>query len=166
MKKINYNLLFKGLLISCLTFVGGFFLPNSTLNDDLKMFEILLASFGVALTLFTFTQGIVQNCKSSFLLSVKKGKDYLIDKFNGLDNIVKELQEDVLGLLIVTSTFGFVALFFGSITNDVWQEILSYFKYLSLFVSFFLILDLVLSMFKLIQINAELNKIAARDREN
>ena len=75
-------------------------------------------------------------------------------------------KEDVLGLLIVTSTFGFVALFFGSITNDVWQEILSYFKYLSLFVSFFLILDLVLSMFKLIQINAELNKIAARDREN
>lgn len=166
MKRVNYNLLFKGLLILCLTFIGGFFLPNSLLTDNLKMFEMLFASFGVSLTLFTFIQGIVQNCKSSFLISVKKSKEYLLDKFKGLDNIVKELQEDVLGLLIFTSLFGLVALFFGHIENEVFQEILSYIKYFVLFVAFFLILDLVLSMFKLIQINSELNKIAAMDREN
>ena len=165
MKRINYNLLFKGLLICCFTFLGGFFIPNSLLSDNLKIFEILLTVFGIVLTLFTFIQGIVQNCKSSFLLSVRKDKDYLIEKFEGLDDIVKELKDDVLGLLGVVALFGFVSLFFGHITNEVWQEILSYFKFLIIFATFFLVLDLVLTMFKLIQINAELNKIAAKERE-
>lgn len=165
MKKINYNLLFKGLLIVFLTFMGGFFLPNLLLTDNLKLFEILLVIFGIALTLFTFVQGIIQNCKSSFLSSVKKGKDYLIAKFRGLDDIVKELQSDVFGILLITVLFGFVALFFGHISYEIWQEILSYFKYFIVFTTFFLVLDLVLTMFKLIQVNAELNIIAVNERD-
>lgn len=165
MKKINYNLLFKLLLIAILTFFAGFFLPNQLLADNTAIFEMLLAVFGVALTLFTFIQGIVQNCKSSFLAAVKKEKQYLIDKFNGLDSIVKELKEDVLGLLLVLLCYGFIALFFGSIDNCIWQEIFQYVKYCVVFINVFMVLDLVLTMFKLIEINAELNKIAVIERE-
>ena len=77
MKKINYNLLFKLLLISMLTFFAGFFLPKNLITNAFSIFEVLLVVFGVALTLFTFIQGVVQNCKNNFLSSEKKGKDYI-----------------------------------------------------------------------------------------
>jgi hypothetical protein len=95
----------------------------------------------------------------------QKEKQYLIDKFNGLDSIVKELKEDVLGLLLVLLCYGFIALFFGSIDNCIWQEIFQYVKYCVVFINVFMVLDLVLTMFKLIEINAELNKIAVIERE-
>ena len=166
MKKINYNLLFKGLVIFVMTFFAGYFLPDNWLSDRAKIFEVLLTVFGVALTLFTFIQGIVQDCKSSFLVSVKKDKAYLIEKFNGLDCIVKELKEDVLVILITMFFYGFIILFFGHITNQIWQQILVYFTYFIVFLTAFLIFDIVLTMFKLIEINAELNKIAVIEREN
>ncbi len=166
MKKINYNLLFKGLTLSVMTFFAGYFLPNNWLSDRTKIFEVLLTVFGVALTLFTFIQGIVQDCKSSFLVSVKKDKNYLLEKFEGLDLIVKELKEDVLWLLVSMFLFGFVMLFFSHITNQIWQQILVYFTYFTIFLTAFLVIDIVLTMFKLIEINAHLNKIAVVEREN
>ncbi|MBR3685693.1 MAG: hypothetical protein IKL86_05425 [Clostridia bacterium] len=166
MRKINYNLLFKLLLIAMLTFFAGFFLPKNLISNAFSIFEVLLVVFGVALTLFTFIQGVVQNCKNNFLSSVNKGKDYLLDKFNGLDEIVKELKGDVFNLLIILLGFGFVALFFGQIENVVWQEVFNYLKYLVIFLNVFLIFDLVMTMFKLIEINAELNKIAIKDKED
>lgn len=166
MKKINYNLLFKGLAISVMTFFAGYFLPDNWLSDRTKIFEVLLTVFGVALTSFTFIQGIVQDCKSSFLVSVNKDKKYLLEKFEGLDYIVKELKEDVLWLLVSMFLFGFVMLFFSHIMNQIWQQILVYFTYFTIFLTALLVIDIVLTMFKLIEINAHLNKIAVMEREN
>lgn len=165
MKKINYNLLCKILVISVLTFFSGYFLPENYLSDQTKIFEMLITIFGVALTVFTFIQGIVQNCKSSFLVSVKKEQSYLIQKFEGLDAIVKELKGDVWGLLLIPLVFGSIMLFFSHIDNSRWQEFLIYFKYFIIFLTVFLVVDIVLTMFKLIEINATLNIIAVRERE-
>lgn len=165
MKKIDYNILCKLIVISVLIFFAGYFLPKDYLCDYVKIFEVLLTVFGVALTAFTFMQGIVQNCKSSFLLSVKKDKEYLLQKFAGLDAIVKELKSDVLGLLTILILFGGIVLFFSHINNEIWQSVLIYFKYFIVFLTVFLVVDIVLAMFKLIEINAELNKIAVRERE-
>ena len=165
MKKINYNLLCKILVILILTFFSGYFLPKDYLNEQIKIFEMLITIFGVALTVFTFIQGIVQNCKSSFLVSVKKEQNYLIQKFEGLDAIVKELKGDVWGLLITPLIFGSIVLFFSHIDNSRWQECLIYFKYFIIFLTVFLVVDIVLTMFKLIEINATLNIIAVRERE-
>ena len=61
-------------------------------------------------------------------------------------------------ILIVTLFFGGFSLFFSNIGNDIWLNIFNYVRYLNIFTIVFLVIDLTLTMFKLVQINAEINK--------
>lgn len=154
--KINYYLLCQILIIGILTFFAGYFLNHDMVKDNLKLFEIFITIFGLIITLFTFIQGIIQNSKNNFLRSSER-KETKKDKFIKLDEIVGELKSDILLLLIVTLTFGGFALFFGKIENWVWQHIFSYIKFLIIFIVSFIVIDVVMTMFKLIQINNLLN---------
>ncbi len=154
--KINYYFLCQILIIGMLTFFAGYFLNHDIVKDNLKLFEIFITIFGLIITLFTFIQGIIQNSKNNFLKSSEK-KESKKDKFIKLDEIVGELKSDILLLLIITLLFGGFALFFGGIENCVWQYIFSYIKFLIIFIVAFTVIDVVMTMFKLIQINNLLN---------
>ena len=106
MKKINYCLCFQILLILVLTFFAGYFLPINYIDNNLKIFEIFITIFGISLTLYTFIQGVVQNCKNNLILKDKEQEIGLGEKFSKLDGIVDELKSDTLVILITTLFFG------------------------------------------------------------
>ena len=164
MKKINYCLFFQILLILVLTFFAGYFLPINYIDNNLKIFEIFITIFGISLTLYTFIQGVVQNCKNNLILKDKEQEIGLGEKFSKLDGIVDELKSDTLVILITTLFFGGLSLFFGGIENNIWLHIFNYIRYLSIFIIVFLIIDLTLTMFKLVQINAMLNKLTIKKK--
>ena len=164
MKKINYCLCFQILLILVLTFFAGYFLPINYIDNNLKIFEIFITIFGISLTLYTFIQGVVQNCKNNLILKDKEQEIGLGEKFSKLDGIVDELKSDTLVILITTLFFGGLSLFFGGIENNIWLHIFNYIRYLSIFIIVFLIIDLTLTMFKLVQINAMLNKLTIKKK--
>ena len=137
MKKINYCLCFQILLILVLTFFAGYFLPINYIDNNLKIFEIFITIFGISLTLYTFIQGVVQNCKNNLILKDKEQEIGLGEKFSKLDGIVDELKSDTLVILITTLFFGGLSLFFGGIENNIWLHIFNYIRYLSIFIIVF-----------------------------
>lgn len=167
MKKIrfNYYLLCQILIVFILTFFAGYFLPAELIGDNLKIFEVFITIFGIAITLFTFIQGVIQSSKSNLLKTSIKIED-IKDKFMKLDDIINELKGDVLFSLTITIIYGGIALFFGSIDNLIWQQIFVYIKYFLIFMLVFVLIDLTITMFKLVKINNILNLKITENKNN
>ncbi len=146
------------------TVLGGLFIPRSYLNHSLEIGIALTAIWGVAITLFTFIQGVVQNTKTN-LIQTKKSKEYVLDKFNKIDSIIKHLAEDVRLILYVSLGYILLNLFFAQIQGNVWQGIMAYVQCFLFGLIALALYDLMQTMFKLVQINELLNQRVVDSRE-
>ena len=143
------------MLLAAFTFLGGFFVPKKVLDDKLSMIGILIAVWGIALTLFVFIQGVVQGCKST-LIEHNNDKKYVIEKYKKLDAIVDELAKDVKCISVSEGLF-FVVVFFCQINNEICQCIMHYVQFLIIGIIILSSIDIIRTMFKLVKINELLN---------
>ena len=159
-KRNNYilNIIFIIIILAASTFLCGFFIPRQYIENYSNIISILLAIFGVAITLFTFLQGVVQSSKTNLLHSNRE-KSYKEDKLLKLDNIVNELMSDLKWMLFSILIYIIIVFFFLQIENSIFQEILCYIQYLLFSIIVLTTLDLIFTMFKLVKINSLLNNM-------
>lgn len=104
-------------LLIVFTFLGGFFVPQKFLEDKLSILGLLIAIWGVAITLFVFVQGVVQSCKSN-LLNSNNSKDYVVEKYSKIDRIIRELTQDIKCISIMLAVY-FVFIIFAAFDASV-----------------------------------------------
>lgn len=150
-------------LLIVFTFLGGFFVPQKFLEDKLSILGLLIAIWGVAITLFVFVQGVVQSCKSN-LLNSNNSKDYVVEKYSKIDRIIRELTQDIKCISIMLAVYFVFIIFFTQIDNAVWQKITIYIQFFIFGVIILAVVDLIGTMIKLVRINELLNMNAAKNK--
>lgn len=150
-------------LLIVFTFLGGFFVPQKFLEEKLSILGLLIAIWGVTITLFVFVQGVVQSCKSN-LLNSNSSKDYVVEKYGKIDRIIRELMQDIKCISIMLAVYFVFIIFFTQIDNAVWQKITIYIQFFIFGVIILAVVDLIGTMIKLVRINELLNMSAAKNK--
>lgn len=150
-------LLMQAGIILVFTGLAGSFAPREYLDKRVEIGAIMIAIWGVAITLFTFVQGLVQSCKTN-LLQTNFCSQYIIDKFDKIDSIINHLAGDVKAILLISILYLNLSLFLIQIQNDIWQCIMVYTQYFLFGMVALALYDLMGAMLKLVKANQIINR--------
>lgn len=164
MKSKKIYLSMQAIMVVVFTVLGGLFIPRSFLNHRIEIGTALIAVCGIAITLFTFIQGLVQSTKTNLMKS-NVDRSVILKKYDRIDSIINHLAGDVK--IIVYTSAGYIGLnlFFAQLSNSVWQSIMVYIQYCLFGIIALALNDLIKTMFKLVEINELLNKMVLLPKE-